>query len=359
MTELNKTFSIESIRDIGRIATNGICVYDFTRSGFLYFNDAFTAILNSSRDALEKATCNVIEPLVADDVEYVEQNLQELRTNSKLQDIEFRLRSEGGYKFVNVDAFLLDENNYLVVFIKDVTAAKQHFDYIVEFGARKDALLDMIAHNLSGPLNLTNNLLDAIDVSNKNLQSNRISEYSRLIRESTHQCVEIINSFLKEEHSESARVFVKNSLFDVVAKVKIVVERMKQFHTDKQFKIVSKHKELMVSADDVKFFQIVHNLLSNSVKFTPSKGTITVIINDYEHFFEVVVEDTGIGIPEFLQPHLFQRNTPASREGLKGEKSVGMGLYIISKLVTMMAGSISFESEENKGSTFLVRFPKE
>jgi two-component system sensor histidine kinase VicK len=141
--------------------------------------------------------------------------------------------------------------------------------------------------------------------------------------------------------------------------VKIIVERLRPFHADKQFRIISVSDELMVRADDVKFFQIVHNLLSNAVKFTPAKGKITVRIKDDEQFFEVSVADTGIGIPEHLQPYLFQRDTRAAREGLKGEKSIGMGLYIIKKLVDIMKGEISFESEENKGSTFIVRFPKE
>jgi two-component system sensor histidine kinase VicK len=151
----------------------------------------------------------------------------------------------------------------------------------------------------------------------------------------------------------------KKNLFDVIAKVKIVIERLKPFNRDKEFKIVTNTNELMVNTDDVKFFQIVHNLLSNAVKFTPSHGHITVQIKKYESFFEVSVADTGIGIPEHLQPYIFHKNTLAARVGLKGEKSIGMGLYVVRKLIEKMLGQVSFKSRENAGTTFLVRLPRE
>ena len=359
MNDVKKQYSVEAIKEIGKMTGDGICLYDLINRKFSYFNNGFIKIFETSKEEIAADSFRIIERLVKHDRDYVDKHLTVIRNKGKIQNIEFRLKFESTEKYVSVDAFLLNDSNLLLAMIKEVSTAKQHLNYVVEFGARKDALLDMVAHNLSGPLNLTTNLLNVIDQMNKSHQYKKIDNHSRLIRESTHQCIEIINSFLKEEHSESQRVLVKNNLFDVYSKVKIVVERMRDFNKDKQIRIISKTKELMVSADDVKFFQIVHNLLSNAVKFTPSKGKITVAINDYEHFFEVSVHDTGIGIPEHLQPYVFQRNTPASREGLKGEKSIGMGLYIVKKLAEMMHGKISFKSEENVGSTFLLRLPKE
>ena len=74
--------------------------------------------------------------------------------------------------------------------------------------------------------------------------------------------------------------------------------------------------------------------------------------------FSVSVKDNGIGVHEYLRPYLFKKNTPAGRPGLRGDKSTGMGLYIVKKLVDLMNGSISFESEQNEGSIFAVQFPK-
>ena len=356
---MKQQYSTKAIKDIGKLSTDGVCIFDLSSQKFSYVNDAFLRIFKTSKEEIDANSFELIDRLIVNDRKYVNNHLSDIKSKGRISNIEFRLKFRSTEKFIRVDAFVVDDCNLLIAMIRDVSASKEHLNYIVDFGARKDALLDMVAHNLSGPLNLTTNLLNAIDQSSKSQQYKKIDTHSRLIRESTQQCIEIINSFLKEEHSESERVVVRNNLFDVHAKVKIVVDRLKPFNNDKEFKIVSSQREVIVSADDVKIFQIIHNLLSNAVKFTPSNGTITVTINNYEYFFELNVADNGIGIPEHLHPYIFQRNTPASREGLKGEKSVGMGLYIVKKLTDLMHGSISFESAENVGSTFLVRLPKE
>lgn len=352
-------YSIKAIKGIGKMSSDGVCVYDFGSQTFSYCNTGFVKIFNTSKEDILANSYNAIKPLINDEEEYVNNLLFEIKNKGKIQNVELRLNLKSIEKFVSIDAFLLGNKELLVAIIKDISSAKQHLNYIVEFGARKDALVDMVAHNLSGPLNLTTNLLNAVDQLNRSQQNRKADKYTRLIRESTQQCIEIINSFLDEEHSESARIFVKETRFDLVSKVKIVVDRVKQFYRDKDLEIIADKNEIMVTADDVKLFQIVHNLVSNAVKFTPANGKISVVLTDDMDFFEVRITDTGIGIPEHLQPFIFQRNTPASRDGLKGEKSIGMGLYIVKKLAAMMGGNIAFESKDNHGSTFIVRVPKE
>jgi two-component system, OmpR family, sensor histidine kinase VicK len=356
---MKTAYSLQALIDIGKLTNDAVCIFDLAEKQFNYFNKAFTTLLGTSREELAEKSFELIEPLVKNDFEHVTKNLEELQTKGKIQNIEFRLKFEATEKFVAVDAFIPTDTDLVVAMIKDITGAKEHVNYIIEFGARKDALLDMVAHNLSGPLNLTDNLLNAIDQLNKTHEYKKIETHTRMIRETTQQCIKVINSFLEEEHLESEKVFAKKNLFDVIAKIKIVIERLKPFNSDKEFKIVTSTNELMVNADDVKFFQIIHNLLSNAVKFTPSHGSITVQVKNYEYFFELTVADTGIGIPEHLQPYIFHRNTLAARRGLKGEKSIGMGLYIVKKLTEKMQGQVSFKSRENAGATFLVRLPKE
>src|SRR5688572_13258193 len=241
--KLNKKYSAKAIKDIGRMTTDGVCIFDLSDKRFSYFNSGFVRIFETSNEEIAADSFRVIERLVKDDRDYVGRHLADIQSKGKIQNIEFRLKFKSREKFISVDAFVL-EQAVLIALVREVSAAKQHFNYIVEFGARKDALLDMVAHNLSGPLNLTTDLLNAIDQLNKSQQYRKIDNHSRLIRESTHQCIEIINSFLKEEHSESERVIVKNNLFDVNAKAKIVVERIRQFNHDKQLKVVSNKDEV-------------------------------------------------------------------------------------------------------------------
>ena len=114
----------------------------------------------------------------------------------------------------------------------------------------------------------------------------------------------------------------------------------------------------MGELDKVKFSQIINNLITNSIKFTPENGKITIAIDQDESNLLITHSDTGIGIPKALQPYLFDKSSKkAHRTGLQGEGSNGIGLSIIRDLVEVQGGSIWLESEENKGTTFNLTFP--
>jgi two-component system sensor histidine kinase VicK len=140
--------------------------------------------------------------------------------------------------------------------------------------------------------------------------------------------------------------------------IRLVIDCIKPFHHDKTIVLNAAASSIFVSFDDVKFFQVIHNLLSNAVKFTPMNGNVTVDIKEDEIDVHISIADNGIGIPVYLRSHIFERNTPASRPGVRGEKSTGMGLYIVRKLVHLLGGRIDFSSQEHRGTNFVVSLPK-
>jgi two-component system sensor histidine kinase VicK len=103
-----------------------------------------------------------------------------------------------------------------------------------------------------------------------------------------------------------------------------------------------------------KFGRILDNLLSNALNFTPAEGTIKVRLQAHEGRVRLVVQDTGLGIPAELQPHVFDKFTTASRPGLYGDTTTGLGLFITKQIVEMHQGQIWLESVENKGTTFYI-----
>ena len=91
--------------------------------------------------------------------------------------------------------------------------------------------------------------------------------------------------------------------------------------------------------------QVINNLISNSIKFTPDGGEITVSLEEKENTVLITVADTGIGIPEKYHDTLFDKFTRARRPGIKGEPSVGLGMSIIKTIVEWHQGTIWFESQ--------------
>jgi two-component system sensor histidine kinase VicK len=110
--------------------------------------------------------------------------------------------------------------------------------------------------------------------------------------------------------------------------------------------------------DDNKFMQVINNLISNAIKFTPDGGEITVALEEKEESVLIKVADTGIGFLEKYHATLFEKFTQTRRTGIKGEPSVGLGMSIVKTIVEWHQGKIWFESQEDKGTTFYIELPK-
>ena len=102
------------------------------------------------------------------------------------------------------------------------------------------------------------------------------------------------------------------------------------------------------------FGRVVDNLISNAIKFTPPGGRVTVGLREQQSRVRLTVRDTGIGIPAPLQASLFEKFSPASRTGLGGEVSTGLGLFITRQIVQQHRGKLWVESQEGVGTCFVV-----
>jgi PAS domain S-box-containing protein len=113
-----------------------------------------------------------------------------------------------------------------------------------------------------------------------------------------------------------------------------------------------------ISGDADRLQQIVWNLLTNAVKFTPKGGRIQVQLQRVDSHVEIVVTDSGIGISKEFLPHVFDRFRQADASTTRIHGGLGLGLSIVHQLVGLHGGSVSVQSEgENKGATFTISLP--
>jgi two-component system sensor histidine kinase VicK len=103
-----------------------------------------------------------------------------------------------------------------------------------------------------------------------------------------------------------------------------------------------------------KFGRALDNLLTNALKFTPAGGRVRVRLSEHAGRPRLAVQDTGVGIPAEHQPHLFDKFSKAARQGLTGESTTGLGLFITQQIVRLHGGHIWVESRENEGTTFFI-----
>lgn len=348
------------IRRIGSLSHDGVFIYKVDERRFHYINAAFSEIFYVNHEDVYAQSRLLLDLIISEDQHYLQSRFSDLIHTGCITSTEFRIKiSSGLHKHVSCDAYVLDNNTTIIGFVKDVSRIKEHENYIITYGAKKDTLLDMMTHNLYGPLNLSQSILNKLQDSYRGEQYKDINAHIQLIQSITQECVDIVSNFLREEHQESERIIIKKSRFDIVERVRATLSKLVETNHDKNFTLITKLDNLYINADSVKFFQIVHNLISNSIKFTPEGGQIDITLEENEEDFTVSVKDNGIGIPETFRPFIFQRNEEVQRQGLKGEKSIGLGLPIVKNLVELMSGEIWFDSTEGKGAVFFVRFPKE
>jgi len=108
--------------------------------------------------------------------------------------------------------------------------------------------------------------------------------------------------------------------------------------------------------DRAKIIQVLTNLVSNAIKFTPEKGRVSVSIQHQNEELIITVSDTGMGIPKEALPKIFERFYRIDRPG-KQIQGTGLGLAIVHKIVMMHSGRIEVESELARGTTFTIFLP--
>jgi two-component system sensor histidine kinase VicK len=349
----------EDIQRIGKLSSDGVFIFDLQSKQFAFLNAAILKILEINKKVLSQEPDLILQAIIDQDRDYVKMRFSELMDNESIEDLQVRLKQSTSEKVVSLNCYVTSDKLRIIGFVRDITKPKEHEDYLINYGARKDALLDSVSQRLSTPLNLSKFTVDLIEKAVTEKKYGKLNSHIKIIREVTGDCIRFISDFMREEHLVSPNIHTKTNRFDAMAKVLIVLEKLKASSPGKQFKFQTKTKHLFMNGDDVKFFQIVHNLLSNSIKFTEENGSIETTIKSYKSKFKLIVKDDGIGIPAELQPYIFEKNSRAARPGLKGEKSNGIGLYVVKRLTHLMGGKISFDSKENKGTRFVLELPRQ
>lgn len=349
---------LSALQAIGEISTQGIMFLSTVDERLEYVNGALASMFDITHGTFYSQPAFFVNHILDDDIEYLKGQRKRLMSEKRVEDVEFHvIQHDGRLKLISASAYLLEGGQYVVGVFKDITHKREHENYIINYGAKKDTLLEMVTHNLSAPLTLSKNMVDSLERMVRDKRVDDINVQVQLIKENTRHCMEIVTDFLEEEHMVSEQVFTRKNRFDLVAKIGTVLERFRKAYPEFDFVFLRSRETLYISNDDVKFLQLINNLLSNAIKWSPVGSIVEVRVARNDGTASVIVRDHGVGIPEEMKPVIFEKYTPAARPGLRGEVSTGMGLYIVKKLAHLMGGKIRFESRENEGTTFLFEVP--
>ncbi len=229
-----------------------------------------------------------------------------------------------------------------------------------EASKAKTVFLSNMSHEIRTPMNAIIGL-DNIALNDPEATP-KIKEYLTKIRGSAHHLLDLINDILDMSRIESGRMTLKNEEFSFSKLIEnintIFSGQCQEKGLDYQCHI-NGHLDDYYIGDNMKLRQVLINILGNSVKFTPSGGTVDVVVekiaslND-KSTLRFTIKDTGIGMSKDFLPHIFDAFSQEDGSATNKYGSSGLGLAITKNIVEMMNGNIQVESEKGKGTVFTV-----
>ena len=228
----------------------------------------------------------------------------------------------------------------------------------------KSTFLSNMSHDIRTPMNAIIGFT-TLAVSNID-DKKRVREYLGKILSSSNHLLSLINDILDMSRIESGKIHLEEtevSLSDVLHDLKTIISG--QIHA-KQLELYMDAMDVTneeVYCDKTRLNQVLLNLLSNAVKFTPAGGTVSVRLKQYpgtvkgSALYEIRVKDNGIGMSQQFVQKIFSPFERERTSTVSRTQGTGLGMAITKNIVNMMGGSIEVQTEQGKGTEFIVRLP--
>jgi len=271
-----------------------------------------------------------------------------------------RRRKDGVNIPVEVHAVPLGLNGKFIglcALYQDVTERKRAEEELKSALQMKSDFISFATHQLRTPLAGIKWLLELAAQDQKT--SEETSSLIQDARESAERLIRMVNDLLDASKLESGKLILspaRTSLLELTQTV------LKDVHPQ----VLTQNHDVSVSAadqipavcvDPQLFRQVILNLVSNAIKYTPAGGKIGIEMNQRNGLIRWSIRDSGIGIPKRAQPQLFEKFFRADNAYAVETEGTGLGLYIVRLILKNSGGRIWCDSEEGKGSTFTFEIP--
>ncbi len=227
------------------------------------------------------------------------------------------------------------------------------------FGGGGKDYIPMLVHELRAPLSVIKGASDLLLKEAAELDAEQIHLLLSQVKENSNSMLKIVADILDVSKIGAGRFEINKvyanlndtlkeecSYFNPLAKVKGV-----------KLDLVLNENFGNFSFDPERIKQVMNNLLSNAIKFTPEGGTVTVSATRFDHHAEVIVSDTGMGVPQGEQGLLFKPFSQTSNHSKVKEKGTGLGLVIVKAIVEAHKGEIRVEDNNPTGTKFIFNLP--
>ncbi len=247
-------------------------------------------------------------------------------------------------------------------YTKELIQAKQDAEHA---NRAKTEFLHRMSHDIRTPINGICGMLDIADRYKYDLEQQ--AECRMKIRDASNLLLELINDVLDMSKLESGEIILEHVSFDIVKESKEVYSIIDKQAKERKIEIIQKdckitHHRLIGSS--IYYKRMLMNIMSNAIKYNKDHGKIYVTCKEVDFdgthaWIQFKCQDTGIGMSEEFQKHLFEPFTQENKMVQTQYQGTGLGMSITKNIVDEMGGTITFESKKDLGTTFDIRVPFE
>ena len=268
--------------------------------------------------------------------------------------------TEGGISIMKAVA------RYLGLLIGRINKQKADMARIEAESANKSKtqFLFNMSHDIRTPMNA---ILGYTDIGLRHCDNAVQSKaYFEKIKTAGNHLLNLINDILEMSRIEAGKVALSNSPMDMRKAMDNVVQMNKSLATAKSIEFTSDVVDLenpYVYADELHLNEVVINLISNAIKFTPDGGKVSCTVRqksgvkDGIALYQFIIEDNGIGMSDEFQSHLFEAFSREDSSRVLKAEGTGLGLSIVKSIVDLYGGTVDVKSKLGEGSTFTVELP--
>lgn len=227
-----------------------------------------------------------------------------------------------------------------------------------EIVKQKNEFFGIVVHDLKNPIGNIKLLAEFL-IDEGNYSKDEINEFKKYIIESADTSLELVTQLLDYAAIEQGKITLHINDFDVNAETERIIRlyKMKTMQKNIEVKYKNELKNNIVKSDRNAIVQIIDNLFSNAIKFSPEEKNVLIRLTDEDDLLKIEVKDEGPGFSEEDRKKLFRQFSKLSARPTGGEHSSGLGLSIVKKLVDSLHGTIQCDSEKGNGASMVVRIP--
>ena len=285
--------------------------------------------------------------------------------NQKDFEYEYRCKKPNG-EIIYVQSrskvyYAPDKTPLKIVGIKqDITNHKLYelkLEELNQLNRKKNEVLSLVAHDLKTPISHIESVTNLLETELNHKQLDMI----KIQKQACESSKNIISELIEIANLENENKQLPLRKVNINKLIEHSIEHFQFKARDKNIDIITDfNKDAFALINPTKFARVIDNLISNAIKFTPPNKAIQIVTKSEKSKLILKIIDNGIGIPESIIHLIFDKFSKyARRTGTLGERSTGLGLYIVKQIIELHHASIEVKSKVNQGTTFKIILNKE